>query len=172
MVQANCSPGDSGVSSSISLTTTGTTPLVYCNSSSSNINDEYIGRVQLNSIDNSSGAQFYTDFTGISTTLMEGTEHTLTVTPIWTGTIYSEGYAVWIDYNKDGDFADSGELVWSQSPTQTTPVNGSFIVPESAVNGATRMRVSMKYNGVPSSCESFTYGEVEDYTVVIESAGQ
>ena len=171
MVQANCSPGDSGVSSSISLTTTGTTPLVYCNSSSSNINDEYIGRVQLNSIDNSSGAQFYTDFTGISTTLMEGTEHTLTVTPIWTGTIYSEGYAVWIDYNKDGDFADSGELVWSQSPTQTTPVNGSFIVPESAVNGATRMRVSMKYNGVPSSCESFTYGEVEDYTVVIESAG-
>ena len=171
MVQANCSPGDSGVSSSISLTTTGTTPLVYCNSSSSNINDEYIGRVQLNSIDNSSGAQFYTDFTGISTALMEGTEHTLTVTPIWTGTIYSEGYAVWIDYNKDGDFADSGELVWSQSPTQTTPVNGSFIVPESAVNGATRMRVSMKYNGVPSSCESFTYGEVEDYTVVIESAG-
>jgi len=171
MVQANCSPGDSGVSSSISLTTTGTTPLVYCNSSSSNINDEYIGRVQLNSIDNSSGAQFYTDFTGISTTLMEGTEHTLTVTPIWTGTIYSEGYAVWIDYNKDGDFADSGELVWSQLPTQTTPVSGSFIIPESAVNGATRMRVSMKYNGVPSSCESFTYGEVEDYTVVIESAG-
>ncbi|MDA7558749.1 M4 family metallopeptidase, partial [Flavobacteriaceae bacterium] len=156
MVQANCSPGDSGASSSISLTTTGTTPLVYCNSSSSNINDEYIGRVQLNSIDNSSGAQFYTDFTGISTTLMEGTQHTLTVTPTWTGTIYSEGYAVWIDYNKDGDFADSGELVWSQLPTQTTPVSGSFIIPESAVNGATRMRVSMKYNGVPSSCESFT----------------
>ena len=29
------------------------------------------------------------------------------------------------------------------------------------------MRVSMKYNGVPTSCETFSYGEVEDYTVVI-----
>ena len=31
------------------------------------------------------------------------------------------------------------------------------------------MRVSMKYNGVPTSCETFTYGEVEDYTVNITS---
>ena len=32
------------------------------------------------------------------------------------------------------------------------------------------MRVSMKYNGVPSACESFSYGEVEDYTVNIGSS--
>ena len=31
------------------------------------------------------------------------------------------------------------------------------------------MRVSMKYNAVPSYCETFTYGEVEDYTVNITS---
>jgi hypothetical protein len=30
-------------------------------------------------------------------------------------------YAVWIDYNKDGDFNDAGELVWSKAPSQTTP---------------------------------------------------
>jgi hypothetical protein len=24
---------------------------------------------------------------------------------------YNDGYAVWIDYNKDGDFSDAGELV-------------------------------------------------------------
>ena len=30
----------------------------------------------------------------------------------------------------------------------------------------------MKYNGVPSSCESFTYGEVEDYKVnIVASSG-
>ena len=33
------------------------------------------------------------------------------------------------------------------------------------------MRVSMKYNGVPTSCETFTYGEVEDYTVIIQGSG-
>jgi len=32
------------------------------------------------------------------------------------------------------------------------------------------MRVSMKYNGIPTACESFTYGEVEDYEVVIPSS--
>ena len=29
------------------------------------------------------------------------------------------------------------------------------------------MRVSLKYNATPTSCESFQYGEVEDYTVII-----
>ncbi len=29
----------------------------------------------------------------------------------------------------------------------------------------------MKYNGIPTSCETFTYGEVEDYTVNLEAGG-
>ncbi|NQY05815.1 MAG: T9SS type A sorting domain-containing protein, partial [Flavobacteriaceae bacterium] len=95
----------------------------------------------------------------------------ITVTPTWTGTVYAEGYSVWIDYNQDGDFTDSGEQVWTQSATTSTPVSGSFTVPTSATEGATRMRVSMKYNAIPTSCESFTYGEVEDYTVNITTSG-
>jgi chitodextrinase len=139
----------------------------YCASASSNVNDEYIGRVQLNTIDNVSGAQFYSDFTAITTDLSKNSQYTITVTPTWTGTVYSEGYAVWIDYNGDSDFDDAGELVFSQAATKTTPQSGSFIVPATATDGATRMRVSMKYNGVPTTCESFTYGEVEDYTINI-----
>ncbi|WP_456378619.1 T9SS type A sorting domain-containing protein, partial [Lutibacter sp.] len=42
-----------------------------------------------------------------------------------------------------------------------------FTVPTTATAGSTRMRVSMKYNAIPTECETFTYGEVEDYTVVI-----
>lgn len=166
-IVARCSTGGSGTSASTNVTTTGTTPVTYCASASTNINDEYIGKVQLESIDNSSGGQFYTDFTSISTNLVKGVSSTITVTPTWTGTVYSEGYSVWIDYNQDGDFTDSGEQVWSKSASKTTPVSGSFTVPTSATNGATRMRVSMKYNGIPTSCETFNYGEVEDYTVNI-----
>ncbi len=164
-VVANCSTGGSGSSSSIDVTTTGTAPVTYCDSASTNISDEYIGRVQLNTIDNSSGGQYYSDFTSVSTSLNKGDSYTITVTPTWTGTVYSEGYSVWIDYNQDGDFDDSGEQVWTQSATKTTPVSGTFTVSSSASSGSTRMRVSMKYNAIPTSCETFNYGEVEDYTV-------
>ena len=52
-----------------------------------------------------------------------------------------------------------------------TTVSGTITLPSSAGTGTTRMRFSMKYNGVSTSCETFTYGEVEDYTVVISSSG-
>jgi len=140
----------------------------YCTSKGNSVNDEYIGKVQLNTINNSSnGNNGYTDFTAISTDLAQGTSYTITVTPTWTGTVYSEGYAVWIDYNADGDFGDTGELVWSKATSKTTPVSGTFSIPTGANTGTTRMRVSMKYNGIPTACEAFSYGEVEDYTVNI-----
>ena len=166
-VAANCSAGGSGTSSTTSVTTTGTAPLVYCSSNGNSVADEYIGRVQLGSIDNTTGGTSggYADYTSTSTNLTKGDSVTITITPTWTGTLYNEGYSVWIDYNKDGDFTDSGEQVWTAAASQTNPISGSFTVPTSAVNGATRMRVSMKYDGIPTACEAFSYGEVEDYTV-------
>ncbi len=160
----------SAYSSTITFTTTDV-QLNYCSSASTNVNDEYISRVQLNTIDNSSGAQFYSDFTGISTTLTKDTQYTITVTPTWTGTIYAEAYAVWIDYNRDGDFSDAGEQVFTQAPTTATPISGNFTIPSGAVENSTTMRVSMKYNALPGPCETFTYGEVEDYTIIIEGSG-
>lgn len=144
----------------------------YCASHGNNVTDEYISRVQLNTIDNVSGAQKYSDFTSISTTLSEGATYTITVTPTWTGSSWNEGYAVWIDYNGDNDFNDPGELVWSKAASKNTPNSGTFTVPTGTIGGETRMRVSMKYNGIPSSCETFSYGEVEDYTIILGGAGQ
>lgn len=160
----------SAYSASVNFTTS-VVQLNYCASASTNTNDEFIGRVQLNTINNASGAQFYSDFTNISTDVNKGQSYTITITPTWTGTVYPEGYSVWIDYNKNGDFADAGEQVWTQAATTTSPVSGSFTIPTGAADGATRIRVSMKYNAIPTSCETFTYGEVEDYTVNIAASG-
>ncbi|PHQ30813.1 M4 family metallopeptidase [Leeuwenhoekiella nanhaiensis] len=143
-----------------------TPPVEYCTSQGNSVADEYIGRVQLGSIDNTSGASSgYTNHTAISTELTRGSAATITITPVWRGTVYAEGYAVWIDYNQNGSFTDNGELVFSRAASTSTSVSGSFTVPASALDGSTRMRVSMKYNGIPSSCETFSYGEVEDYTI-------
>ena len=150
----------------------GNPPTGYCASNGNNTNDEYIQRVQIGSIDNSTGASAggYGDFTSQSTTL--SSSNSITITPLWTGTVYNEGYAVFVDWNRDGDFGDAGELAYSRAATTATPITGSFNVPAGASAGPTRMRVSMKYNGIPTACESFTYGEVEDYIVVIPTSAQ
>ena len=148
----------------------GPAPTGYCASNGNNVNDEYIQRVQIGSINNATGASSggYGDFTSLSTNLSNS--NSITITPAWTGTIYPEAYAVFVDWNRDGDFNDAGELAYSRSATTATPITGSFNIPAGASAGATRMRVSMKYNGIPTACESFTYGEVEDYEVVIPSS--
>ncbi len=167
-VRAHDAAGNnSGYSNTVNVTTLSNS-LTYCASQGNNTNDEYIDRVQLGSINNLSGNNGgYANFTSISTSLPKGSSNTITITPKWTGTVYREAYRVWIDYNQDGDFNDSGEQVYSRSRTTSSNISGSFTIPNSALSGATRMRVSMKYNANPSSCETFTYGEVEDYTIVI-----
>ncbi|MCD8402368.1 M4 family metallopeptidase [Tenacibaculum finnmarkense] len=170
-VAANCVSGEGGTITSKLITTTGEIPLNYCVSKANNVADEYIQKVVLGTIDNTSTASNgYSDYTSISTSLIKGESNTITITPKWNGTVYSEGYGVWIDYNKDGDFDDAGETVFTKAKSKTTPINGTFTIPESALNGATRMRVVLKYNATPTACETnIQYGEVEDYTVVIES---
>ncbi|CAM1359448.1 Protein of unknown function precursor containing a C-terminal secretion signal. Putative peptidase M28 family [Tenacibaculum sediminilitoris] len=145
----------------------------YCDSRGNSVNDEYIQNVLLGAINNNSGAtNGYQDFTNISTDLEQGSSNTITITPKWTGTIYKEGYTVWIDYNQDSDFEDSGEQVWIKSASTDSPVNGTFTVPANAKLGNTRMRVSMRYNTTHTSCGAFSYGEVEDYTInIIEDDG-
>ncbi len=155
----------SAASNAVNVTTLAATAS-YCASQGGSVAEELIGRVQIGTINNpSTGGTGYTDFTSISTNLTKGASATITVTPTWTGSAYAEGYAVFIDYNNDKDFADAGELVWSAAASTTTPVSGSFTVPTTAITGATRLRVSMKYNGIPTACEAFSYGQVEDYTV-------
>ncbi|TVZ52568.1 M36 family metallopeptidase [Dokdonia sp. Hel_I_53] len=142
-------------------------PTGYCASNGNSVVDEYIQRVQIGSINNATTASSggYGNYTNLSTNL--SASNSITITPAWTGTVYSEGYAVFVDWNRDGDFTDAGETVYTRAATTATPITGSFNTPAGAQAGPTRMRVSMKYNGIPTACESFQYGEVEDYIVVI-----
>jgi PKD repeat protein len=139
--------------------------ITYCTSQGNNQNYEYIAGVQVGSLNNTSGASGYTDYTAMTANLTAGGTAGVSLTPGFVSSSYTEYWKIWIDYNGDGDFVDSGEEVFSGSGSSV--VNGSFSVPASASGTVTRMRVSMKYGSAPTSCESFTYGEVEDYTVSI-----
>jgi len=164
----------STASNTATVTTLAGSTVTYCTAAATNTADERIGNVTFGTINNTStGTAGYENFTSISTNVTRGMANTISITPVWTSTKYNEAYAVYIDYNKDGDFTDSGELAWTKTGSQTTPVTGSITIPSTATLGSTRMRVMMQYNSVPSSsCGSYTYGQVEDYTLNILSSGR
>lgn len=164
----------SSSSNSVNVTTLAGSTVSYCSASANNTADERIGNVKFGTINNTStGTAGYENFTSISTNVTRGTSYTISITPVWTSTVYSEAYAVYIDYNGDGDFTDSGELAWSKTGSTTSPATGSITIPSTAVLGSTRMRVMMQYSSVPSSsCGTYTYGQVEDYTLNILSSGR
>ncbi|PIF31972.1 putative secreted protein (Por secretion system target) [Flavobacterium sp. 9] len=161
----------SAASNAVNVTTTAAS-VTYCTSKGNSATDERISKVVFGTINKTSTATTgYEDFTATSTNAARGTAYTITITPTWTSSVYSEGYAVFIDYNQDGDFSDSGETVYTKAASTASTATGSITIPATATLGTTRLRVSMKYNAIPTSCESFSYGQVEDYTINITASG-
>jgi len=145
----------------------------YCSSNSSQPWQEWISEVEIGSISNSTGKCGpddcgYSDYTNISTNLNKDNSHEIQLVPglSWNGYSPDLYWRVWIDFNQDGDFGDAGELVLEDNPGNQS-IDDSIFIPNSANEGSTRMRVSMKKDGFPTSCESFVEGEVEDYAINI-----
>lgn len=107
----------------------------------------------------------YGNFTAQSIRLAAGA-NSLSLTPGFSSSTYTEKWAVWIDYNRDTVFG-ADEAVFSG--TSSGAVSGSIVVPATALNGSTRMRVMMQYSGTLQPCVNPGYGEVEDYTVIVEN---
>jgi hypothetical protein len=165
-VKAKDATGNLSTNSNTVNVTTLSAGVSYCNSVGGTVK-EYINSVQMGTINNLSGNNNgYGNYTTLSTSVALGSTTSITITPAWNGMSTNEAYCVWIDFNQDGNFG-SNELVFSKSKNKSTSVSGSIIIPSTAVTGNTRMRVSMKYNALPTACEMFTNGEVEDYTVNI-----
>jgi hypothetical protein len=137
-------------------------PLAYCAASGGC--DEYIGSVQFGTINNSTGCDEYADYTSISTELEKGETYPITIT---NPQPYSTDIAgVWIDWNKNESFDDAGEFFTTTSAGGAT-FTANITVPADAATGATRMRVRLQYGGTLASCGTTSFGEVEDYTVVV-----
>ncbi|CAL2077000.1 endonuclease [Tenacibaculum sp. 190524A05c] len=160
----------SNSSNSVSVTTLPSS-VSYCASIGNNVNYEYIDNVAIGGISNSTSANGgYGNFTSQTGNLSYGS-NTIVVSAGFTGSSYTENWKVWIDFNQNGTFETSEEVV-SGSSSSSGNLSYTFNVPTSANVGATRMRVSMKWNGAPTACETFSYGEVEDYTVNIGSSAR
>lgn len=163
--------GGSGVETKIGYITVNQLPASYCNSDG-NAMKEWITGVSLNGnnfTSASSGKTGYEDFTAKVFNVDANKTYPMTLTPKYSGKVNPSYWGVWIDFNHDSDFDDPGEQVLAVNNVTTT-VSKSITIPSTALDGPTRLRVSMKRSAPPLPCELFAYGEVEDYTVNISGA--
>lgn len=155
--------------------TTGLLQCHYCASTGSMSYNTGITSVDFNIINNvSSKPDGYTDYTGYTATVYKNTTQTLAV-KLNTDGNYTAHAMAWIDWNQNCDFSDAGELY--DLGVTTNDSNGisslsplPVLIPTTALEGRTRMRVAAKFGINPSLCQTSFDGEVEDYTIIIKQA--
>ncbi|MBL7923031.1 MAG: hypothetical protein JNL88_02425, partial [Bacteroidia bacterium] len=103
---------------------------------------------------------------GRTVVLTQNTAYTITVQA---GTWFSSNnIAVFIDYNRDGDFADAGEKLGQVNLVANQSMGINFTVPAAGYTGVTRMRVREVYaSSNIDPCTQYTYGETEDFGIII-----
>jgi len=163
-----------------------TDPSPYCTAGYNDLPSywpHFISNVTLGTLNNSTGdtayaAPHYVYYNNVTAPdLTAGSTYTLSVTH----DPYSMSFhfiAVFIDYNHNNSFSDSGERILQQKYTAITyPTStGSITIPATATPGTTRMRVmvfeSDNYsapNAAPCTADTLEWGETEDYDVNILS---
>jgi len=131
----------------------------------------WIQKVQFGSLWSQSGNNNgYYDFTNQCVDFHIGHSYELQLMPGYASTHVPVYWKVYVDWNQDGDYTDSGEYIAQGNGTQI--LGGTIQIPNQALNGQTTMRVMMKKGGYPTGpCEVFDFGEVEDYCLNITGTG-
>ena len=143
-------------------------PEGYCISTGTSIFEGSIAKVQIGSYSKVSNNQVYSDFTGDTIGLFAGSTYLINLYHSGGYHNYNRFWKIWIDLNGDEDFSDPNELVFSGESALTDHATADMTVPN-VTPIKTRMRVSLKLYSSQTECETFDYGEVEDYTVNINS---
>ena len=132
---------------------------------------EWIDYVSFGGMTNTTGANGgYGDFTSKVATVAKGSTSKIVLSVGYASTTYKEYWSVWIDFNKNGTF-ETSERVVAGSASSAGNVSANVTIPASAQLGQTRMRVAMKDTAQhTTSCGTYNFGEVEDYTVNITSS--
>lgn len=130
-----------------------------------------ITNVSLGSINNTSEGSTYSDYTSQHTTFRLGESQTLNITIKTVD--YQPSLGVFIDWN--GDYAFSRDEAVTFDSFNSDDNGGEAVatisMPENATIGEHRMRVvALPYYYTPDPTGSFYYGEVEDYTIIVEAS--
>ena len=132
--------------------------------------DVAISRVQFKGIDNLSpvGVNKYTSYLNDFTPEVVSQRESILIRVERQSNTDPLNRKVWVDWNNDGDFDDSGEEVAYEASSYTQNFTASFMVPNTALIGYTTLRVGVSYDNDPNKpCGINPTGEFEDYPIQI-----
>lgn len=149
---------------------------------------EPITRVMFANVNNTSpatpgasgGGNDLQNFTAISVNVQKGLLYQISVEGNTAGN-YTDGVAVYIDWNNDGDFNDAGEgfgvgVLTNSTGLDAKRATSSILIPENVTTGAKRMRFIKLYGAYAPPCNTpapnagDNYGQAEDYTLTVADA--
>ncbi len=140
----------------------------YCESKGIDATNEWIDFFGYNTMENVSASDGgYHDFTALSSNVALGEEVSFAYSAGMSGPKQEEHWKMWIDFNQDDDFDDDGEMLFGRKSSKKGMLTRKITIPLTALTGTTRLRLAMKRDEKPGSCENFDYGEVEDYNINI-----
>ena len=139
-------------------------PADYCTASGDEYY-EYISKVIVGDINNTSDQEFYADYTALPTTMETGVSYEIEVYNPFQD--YDDECGIWVDWNQNEVFDIPDEQITVSGSPGTGPYTATITPPESALAGNTRMRVRITYGLPLSPCDDTTFVEVEDYTINI-----
>ena len=139
----------------------------YCEASTTT-EDEYISKIVFGTINNSSGWQgAVANYTNLSTVMNPGASQQMVVT---NGTPWaSDIVTVWVDWNRNYEFGDNTNESYNLTNVGGTGASfqGNITVPNNQFGGQYRIRVRMTYSTAPTPCGEASYGEIEDYSLLV-----
>lgn len=119
----------------------------------------------INNMNSGCSPNGYGNFLNLTANLDPGQTYTVS----WK-TGYSDQYAtLWIDLSSDKQFTANEMLITDFHMTAVgTVYNTSFTLPAGVMPGEKRLRIRANWqNSSADPCSNFSYGETEDYTVII-----
>jgi len=135
---------------------------------------DFIDGVVFNTISNvgtgcaAPSANNYTDYSAsFSTILSQGLSYNITTS---SGPSWGQYFVAWIDFDQNGTF-DATEFFDIGYAAAGTSVSNTINIPTGVIGGTSRMRVMCRFGTGPitatEACSSQTWGETEDYEVIV-----
>jgi hypothetical protein len=155
--------------------------ITYCTPTGTSVDGTGITKVVLGSISNTTGDEsgHYGNYTNLTTNVAQSA--TVSVAVTFNTSTFDYFTQIWVDWNNDGDFSDTGEDVSYGTSSATSPntLILTFVVPVTDSNsnntlGPHRLRIgghdSPTFGGALTPCRTAAFQTFEDYSIYVTVA--